>query len=217
MHAVLWSDYICPWAYLGRDRTALLRSLGVEVTVLPFELHPEIPPEGTPVRPGGRLSRVFDLIGAECEELGIPFNAPTRSPNSRFALETAEVVRLHAPDAFPTLDAALARAHWVDGLDLGDRDLVSRLVADAGAPLDEVRELVADGVGTAAVGASMREARERGVVATPAWWVDDALLIPGAQPRATIERWVTKLASRSAPPAPADRPRRPDEGTTVDR
>ena len=28
-----------------------------------------------------------------------------------------------------------------------------------------------------------------GVMATPAWWVADSLLIPGAQPRATIERW----------------------------
>ena len=39
MRAVVWSDYICPWCYLGQDRTALLESLGVEVTVLPFEEH----------------------------------------------------------------------------------------------------------------------------------------------------------------------------------
>jgi predicted DsbA family dithiol-disulfide isomerase len=33
--AKVWSDYICPWCYLGRDRTALIESLGVVVTVLP--------------------------------------------------------------------------------------------------------------------------------------------------------------------------------------
>jgi predicted DsbA family dithiol-disulfide isomerase len=198
VHALLWSDYICPWAYLGRDRSALMRSLGVAITTLPFELHPEIPPEGVPVRPGSRLARVFDVIGAECEALGIPFVAPTRSPNSRHVLETAEVVRLHHPDAFAALDASLVRAHWVDGLDLSDRDLVDELVLTAGAPSREVRELVADGVGTAAVAASMRQARDHGVAATPAWWVNDALLIPGAQPRETIERWVTRLVQRSA-------------------
>jgi predicted DsbA family dithiol-disulfide isomerase len=198
VHARLWSDYICPWAYLGRDRSALLRDLGLEITTLPFELHPEIPREGTAVRPGSRLSRVFDSIGAECDALGIPFRPPRRTPNSRHVLETAEVVRLHAPAAFDALDAALARAHWVDGLDLGDRDLIDALVAEASAPPDLVHDLVADGAGTTAVDASMQEARDRGVAATPAWWVNDALLIPGAQPRETIERWVTRLQSRSA-------------------
>src|SRR3954469_21890874 len=46
MHATVWSDYICPWAYLGRDRTNLLRALGVTVMPQPYELHPELPPEG---------------------------------------------------------------------------------------------------------------------------------------------------------------------------
>ncbi len=196
MHALLWSDYVCPWAYLGRDRTAIMRGLGVEITQLPYELHPEIPPEGVAVRPGSRLDRVFAMIGAECEQDGIEFRAPTRSPNTRHVLEITEVVRLHAPDAFASLDTSIARARWVDGLDIGDRDLIADLVAASGAPVDQVTDLVADGAGTAALAASMHEARERGVTATPAWWLGDALLVPGAQPRETITRWVTRLIER---------------------
>lgn len=197
MQAVLWNDYLCPWAYLGRDRTRLMRELGVEITQLPFELHPEVPPEGTEIRAGGRLSRVLDVIEAECRELGIPFNRPVRTPNTRHVLETTEVVRLHAPTAFTALDEALARAHWVDGLDLRDRDLVRDLVTAAGADAALIHDLVSDGVGTTALRASMNQAREVGVTATPAWWVDDALLIPGAQPRDTVERWVRRLIERS--------------------
>jgi predicted DsbA family dithiol-disulfide isomerase len=200
VEATAWSDYLCPWAYLGRDRTRLMRDLGVAVTVQAYELHPEIPPEGVAVRPGGRLDRVFATIGTECDELGIDFVAPRRSPNTRHVLEVAEVVRLHVPGAFGALDESLARAHWVEGADLGDRDLVAGLVARAGAPADEVADLVADGVGTAALEASMAEARSVGVMATPAWWVAESLLIPGAQPRETIERWITKmLAARERP------------------
>jgi predicted DsbA family dithiol-disulfide isomerase len=198
MDATAWSDYVCPWAYLGRDRTALMRRLGVSVTVLPYELHPEIPPEGVAVRPGGRLDRVFGVIAAECEQLGIDFRAPTRSPNTHHVLEVAEVVRLHAPDAFAAFDESLSRAHWVDGADLGDRDLVRDLLARSGAPVDDVVDLVADGAGTAALAASMAQARSVGVMATPAWWVDEALLIPGAQPRDTIERWITKMLAARA-------------------
>lgn len=193
MDAIGWSDYVCPWAYLGRDRTALMRELGVDVTVQAYELHPEIPPEGVAVRSGGRLARVFDHIAAECAELGIGFRAPERSPNTRHVLETAEVLRLHLPEAFGAFDDAAARAHWVEGRDLGDRSVVLDLVAASGAPADEVAELVADGVGTAALASSMAQARSVGVMATPAWWVADSLLIPGAQPRETIERWITKM------------------------
>jgi len=31
------------------------------------------------------------------------------------------------------------------------------------------------------------------VTGTPAWWVDDRLLIPGVQERDTLERWVGRL------------------------
>ena len=198
MQAVLWSDYLCPWAYLGRDRTRVMRDLGVRVIPKPFELHPHLPIEGVAVRPDSRLAGVFEVIGAECAELGIPFVAPARTPNTRHVLETAEVVRLHWPDAFDALDDSLARAHWVEGLDLWDRDLVDELTTRAGAPTAEVRDMVADGVGTAAVRESMTEARALGVTATPAWWVNDALLIPGAQPRETITRWITRLQARAA-------------------
>lgn len=198
MHALAWNDYLCPWAYLGRDRTRLMRDLGVEITQLPYELHPEVPPEGIEIRAGGRLSGVLDIIEAECDDLHLPFARPGRTPNTRHVLETSETVRRHFPEAFAALDESLARAHWVEGLDLGDRQLVAELVRAAGADAVEVGELVSDGVGTTALRESMNRAREVGVTATPAWWVDQALLIPGAQPRETVERWVRRLIAHSA-------------------
>ena len=143
-----------------------------------------------------RLDRVLDMIGAECAELGMPFTKPTRTPNSRRALETAEVVRIHAPDAFDALDDALFRTHWVDAGDLGDRATLDTLVTSAGADAAGIADLVAEGVGAQVLAEAMADAREHGVTATPAWLVDDVLLIPGAQPREAIERWVTKLAAR---------------------
>src|SRR3954462_6530778 len=128
MHATVWSDYICSWAYLGRDRTDLLRSLGVTVTAQPYELHPDLPPGGRSVRPDGRVASVHQQIAAMCAEVGLPFRMPEHVPNSRRALETAEVVRQHEPGAFQTLDAALFAAHFVEGHDIGDPDVLDRLV-----------------------------------------------------------------------------------------
>lgn len=196
MDAVVWSDYLCPWCWLGRDRSAVIEAMGVSVTHLPYDLHPEIPPEGRPVRPGGRLDAVFGHIAAECERAGIEFRAPTRTPNTRRALETAELVRLTAPGSFAAVDDAFFRAHWVDGLDLGDPDLIDELVAAAGVPVDDVTGRRADGDGRRALEQSMARAREHGVSATPAWLVDGVFLIPGVQPVETVQRWVGRLQER---------------------
>jgi predicted DsbA family dithiol-disulfide isomerase len=193
MHAVLWRDFLCPWCYLGRDRTVLLEGLGVTVDVRSYELHPEIPAEGRAVRPDGRFAAVLDHIAAECEAAGLPFRRPSRIPNTRRVLEIAEAVRVSAPDAFAAVDAAFYDAQWVHDLDLGDPAVIDGILREAGVDPG----LVADGDGTAALAASMADAREHDVTGTPAWWVDDRLLIPGVQDRDTMERWVTRLAARS--------------------
>src|SRR3954452_9045922 len=147
MQVKVWSDYICPWCYLGRDRTALLRSLDVEVTQLPFELHPDLAPSARPVKATGRLAAVYASIEQECDALSMPFRAPTHVPNSRRALETAELVRLRWPEAFTAVDDALFEAHFVRGLDIGDSDVLRTLVKDAGAPATEVSAALAAGDG----------------------------------------------------------------------
>ncbi|HYF47554.1 MAG TPA: DsbA family protein [Acidimicrobiales bacterium] len=204
MQALLWRDYLCPWCYLGRDRTALMVELGVEVTSLAYELHPEIPREGRPVRPDGRFAAVLERIGAECEVVGLPFRPPSRIANTRRALEVSEVVRTLAPEAFPAVDASFYDAQWVDERDLGDPAVVDALLADAGVDPAPVHAALDAGDGRRAVEASMAEAREHDVTGTPAWWVGDRLLIPGVQDRSTVERWVGRLGARSAA-APEDR------------
>jgi len=199
MQSLVWSDYICPWAYLARDRTALLRSLGVDVVPMPYELHPEIPPEGRSHRPDGRLAQVYAGIAEECATVGLPFRAPARTPNSRRALSTAEVVRRLAPAQFPAIDDALFRAHFVEGRDLGDGAVLDEIVASGGLSPDEVRAAVDGGEGQAAVTASMVRAHANGVAATPAWLFGpdgEGLVLPGVQPRELYERIVTRLRAR---------------------
>jgi len=196
MNAVLWSDYLCPWCYVARDRTALLGELGVEVTVLPYELHPEIPADGRSIRATGRLAPVFERVEAMCAEVGLAFRRPERMPNTRRALQTAEVVRQRWADSFSSLHEALFEAHWLRGEPIDDPDVLDRLVADAGAPVVEVRAAVEDGTAELALEEAMAIAHDHGVMSTPAWWVDNRLLIPGAQPRETIRRWVTRLQER---------------------
>ena len=195
MEAVLWRDFLCPWCYLGRDRTALIESLGVRVTARSYELHPELAPEGRAVRPGGRFAAVLARIADECAAVDLPFRVPTRVANTRRALEVAELVRALDPAAARGVDDDLSDAQWVHDLDLGDPAVVDGIVAGREVDLDAVHAALDAGEGARLVDRARAEALDHGVTGAPSWWVDGRLLIPGVQERDTVRRWVERLAA----------------------
>jgi predicted DsbA family dithiol-disulfide isomerase len=143
------------------------------------------------------MARVHLAIGREREEAGMPFRPPTHVPNSRRALETAEVVRALDPVAFLALDAALFATHFVAGEDIGDPDVLDQLVSGSGARSGEVRTLVDNGAGREALVASMSTAHEHGIAATPAWLFPGDFVLPGVQPRELFERVVARLRAQA--------------------
>ena len=62
MRVAIWSDVVCPFCNVARERASWLRQAGVEVEWLPFDLHPEYPDEG--------IDRA--ALMAALEEDGIP-------------------------------------------------------------------------------------------------------------------------------------------------
>jgi predicted DsbA family dithiol-disulfide isomerase len=142
------------------------------------------------------VARVHAQIAEMCEEAGMPFRPPAHVPNSRRALETAEVVRARDPDAFAGLDAALFAAHFVEGADIGDPDVLDHLVAAVGLPPGDVRTLVDRGDGREPGATWWARAHDHGIAATPAWLFGEDLVLPGAQPRELFERIVTRLRAR---------------------
>jgi len=196
MDVVCWSDYLCPWCYVGQHREGLLRDRGLSVTVLPFELHPEIGAQGRRVRPDGRLRTTFERIEEECDRLGMAFRRPTRMPNTRRALETAEWTRTHHPDAFDALHASLFAAQFVTGDPIDDPEVIDRLVSDGGAPATAVRAAVDGGQAGAAVDEAMARARRAGVSSTPSWLLGHDFVVPGVPDPTTLLRWVDRLMSR---------------------
>lgn len=199
MEARCWSDYLCPWCYVGQDRDRLLTELGVTVVHLPYELHPEIPPEGRTVRPDGRLAPTLDRVAEACAEVGLAFRRPTRMPNTRAALATAEWLRRHDPAAFAEVHRELFAAHFVRGEPIDDPAVIGAIVAGAGGDAAEVRRAVDDGRAGRYVDESMAAARGHGIASTPTWLVGE-LQIPGAVDPATVTRWVQRL-TRPVPPS----------------
>jgi predicted DsbA family dithiol-disulfide isomerase len=165
--------------------------LGVSVTALPFELHPEIPLEGRSVNPA-RYGRFVEMAA----EIGLPFDAPERVVNTRRALSVAEAVRAFSPDSFDPLDRSLFSAYWAEQQDIGSWDVLSALVSAAGADPEAVRSAVEDGRLDPVLRAYKQAAIEAEVTGTPAWLIDGRALIPGYQDPDLYRRIVQRLVDR---------------------
>ena len=180
-----WYDFLCPFCYVGRQRNTILEDRGFDVIDLPFQAHPEIPPEGRAVGP--RSGAMVALIEDEARLAGLPINWPQRLPNTRLALAVAEWTRRHEPSSFPALEEPLFAAHFVLGEDLGDRRIVERHAADAGVDVSRLRAALGDGSARVLVDQSEGVAKGMGVSGTPAWLVSGRLNL-GLQPREQFER-----------------------------
>jgi len=187
----------------------VLRSYGVRVVVLPFELHPEIPVGGYE---RSRSASRWAVIAAECEDAGLPFDPQPRSPNTRRILEVSEWVRrvcgLAVHERF---ERSVFEAHFAGRLPIDDAGVQAELLAALGVSADEAFAAVDGGEPSRWVDESMALAREVGVGGTPAWLLGGGtasgdlaggeggggFLIPGVHPRPFYERLALRLSSRT--------------------
>ena len=174
MRLEVWSDYACPFAFLGYLRLRAARPDGAGIEWRPFELHPEIPFAGVP-RPRGGGRGLRELVEAE----GVTLRASARVWNSRPALQAAEIAR--AEGRFDALHARLFAAAWAEGLDLGRPEVLREIVAEVGLDAPAVIDAVRAGVGVAAIVASIEDAFALGINGTPSYRIDGAVW-RGVQP-----------------------------------
>lgn len=164
------------------------------VTWLPFDLHPEYPPEG---RPRSDLRRrygegVDDHMRAVFKRNGLVFNPPEVTPNSRTALRVTELARDHGVHG--ALHDRLMDATWRDGESVGDHDVLRAHAAAVGLPSDDVERVLAGDDYAERVAASTAQAVSIGINGIPGFVLDDRLLVLGAQPREAFEQAFAQLA-----------------------
>ena len=161
---------------------------GATVTWLPFDLHPEYPPEGIARadlrrRYGGRVD---DHLRALFEQHGLAFAPSDRIPNSRAALRLTELARDHG--LHDALHDRLMDAVWERGEDIGDHDVLRTHTDGAGLARDDVDRVLASDEYAERVAVSTAQASSLGINGIPAFLIDDRFLVLGAQPREVFER-----------------------------
>jgi len=193
-------DLVCPWCYLGVRR--LIRTLRrrpdilFELTWRPFLLNPDMPRVGMS-RPdyvvrkfGGedRARRLYATITevGRAERLHFRFDRIRRTPSS---VDAHRLVRYAAK--FGQADEiveALFAAHFTDGYDLGDHDVLAAVAATYGMNPTTVRQFLASEQGTEAVHVDNLRAHRLGINGVPCFVLDGNHAIAGAQEPEVIER-----------------------------
>ncbi|MDX6397619.1 MAG: hypothetical protein QOJ43_1027 [Gaiellaceae bacterium] len=170
------------------------RQLGARVSWLPFDLHPEYPPEGLPreqllARYGpGMTERVREFFAAR----GLDYNPhPDVVPNSMRAQQLTELARdlgRHTPTHDRIMDA-----YWSEAQDIGDLDVLRQLAAEVELPAEDVEQVLTTDRYRDRIVESTRQAAAVGASAVPAFVLDRKLLVLGAQPNEAFEHAFAQL------------------------
>jgi predicted DsbA family dithiol-disulfide isomerase len=179
-----WFDFICPFCYVGQQRNQILSRHGLEIVHLPFQIHPDIPPEG--IEAGPRNGPMYRALEREAARAGLPLNWPPRLPNTRTALSAAEWVRRQRPDASEEFNRALFAARFELNEDLGDTEVVMRHAGAAGIDTEVLRAALADGGARAVLTEAESVGARFGVRATPTWLIAGEM-VSGLQTESEFE------------------------------
>jgi len=188
------SDPICPWCYIGKanlDRA--LEAAGdnpFEVEWHPFQLNPDMPEGGMDRREylelkfGGRdkAIEVYARVeeAAKAAGLDIDFAGIKRTPNT---LNAHRLIHWAGVEGRQTpVVAALFRAYFKEGRDIGDIEVLADIADAAGLDAAMVRQLLQGDSDAEDIRSRDAWAREKGVTGVPTFVVGQQHAVPGAQP-----------------------------------
>jgi len=198
----VYSDYVCPFCYLGRQSLSTYQSQRdepLDIDWRPFDLRAQKRgPDGEiddSVDDGKdeayfeqareNVRRLQEEYGAD--EMLDPVDAP--EVDSFDAQVAARYVDREHPEQWLAFDEAIFEALWVEGRDIGDRDVLADLAADAGLDGETIRVAVTDDSNREGLREAFAEAHARAITGVPTF-VYDGRAARGSVPPAHLQRLV---------------------------
>jgi predicted DsbA family dithiol-disulfide isomerase len=189
------SDVVCPWCIIGfKQLERALAEMADEVEVdlhwHPFELNPQMPPEGQNVREhvaqkygttAAQSSAVRARLIQVAESLGVEFryNEGMRIHNTFRAHQLLHWAGTQGKQT--ELELALFESYFSREENVDDVDVLVAAAGRAGLDEEQARAVVADGRHADTVREEQRFWLSKGIHAVPSFILDQRYLIPGAQ------------------------------------
>ena len=199
----IYSDVMCPWCIIGYNQlqkglATLQGEIEAEVRWLPFELNPDMPPEGEESvahiarkygrtleqaaagreqmrAAGARAGYNFTYAGAAPEPPGMLWNTFAAHKLLKWALIE------HGSDLQNRLKLALFDAHFQQRRNLSDPQVLVDVAVSLGLDAEGARAALGDEVLSQIVRQEEAQAWDMNISGVPAMLVQGKYLIPGAQ------------------------------------
>ena len=205
------SDVVCPWCIIGLGglETALTRladEVAADIHFQPFELNPDMPPEGEDL--GEHVAKKYgstpqqsaisrQMIRDRAAEVGftIAKNDHSRIYNTFDAHRLLHWAGLEGHQA--ALKHALFEAYFTRSENLTDPDVLVGAASAAGLDAAAARSVLETGAYEAEVRAAEHQWRMAGITAVPSIIINDQYLISGGQPADVFERVLREIAAKN--------------------
>jgi predicted DsbA family dithiol-disulfide isomerase len=202
------SDVSCPWCIIGlKSLEKAVANLGGEVEAdihfQPFELNPQMPPEGQDINEHlaekygaspDQSERNREAIRRRGEDVGFKFSMDKRGRiyntfDAHRLLHWAEIEGRQL-----ALKEALFKAYFTDGENPGDHGVLVRLANEVGLDAARAKEILSSNEYADAVRERERFYQGHGINAVPAVIINDRHLIQGGQPAEVFEKALREIA-----------------------
>ena len=207
------SDVVCPWCYLGKKRLeqaieAVKDDLAVAVTFRPYQLNPDMPPEGVDHKThlaeklGGTdaVNRAHEMLAGLGLEDGIDFDfsAVKISPNTLDAHRLLRWAMIEGQEVQSRVAQALFKAYFEEGRNVGDRDVLLDVAESAGMDRAVLAALFSAGADVDSVKEEIGMARDMGVTGVPCFIIDNKYAVMGAQSVDVLTNAFREIAAMKA-------------------
>jgi predicted DsbA family dithiol-disulfide isomerase len=212
MHSVrvdIVSDVMCPWCYIGKKRLELANNLleGIELDVhwLPFQLDSTLPKSGKPRE--DYLSEKFggkeraQTAYSQIEETGAALDIPFAFDLIEYSSNTLDAHRLihwaEQEDRQNEMAERLFQAYFLEGLNIGDDDVLATLSGEIGMDDDEILDKLHTDLAKDIVKQQIAEAQKIGVTGVPCFILGQKYAVMGAQEPETLAEAITRTATEA--------------------
>jgi len=229
MRIDIWSDVVCPWCWIGKHRfRRALELMGdkapqVEVHWHPFLLDPEADATPVPLRQAyaakfGGAERAGQML-AQTQDTARAEGLPMDFERGQVRITTLPAHRLlwlaGREGVQDAVGEALFRAHFAEGRNLADPQVLAEAAAAGGIPAGRVQAMLASDEGLAEVRAGLGQAQALGIQSVPTFVIDGRYAVQGAQPPEVFAQVLEKVAAKQAPAAGDDEPACGPDGCSV--
>jgi predicted DsbA family dithiol-disulfide isomerase len=198
----VYSDYTCPWCYIGWSRLERLRrqlpdDVELDVRWEPFEIHPEVPDEGMPVEDlpysDEQWRTMQEHLRQQAAQEDLEIGNRPKVSNTHRALAAGTWVQEEEPRRFPEFHRGLFEAYFARGRDLGDPEVILDVAREVGVDVEALERALASGEVEPVLEQTSRRARELGITGTPTFVFGGRYAAVGAQPPGALREVVEKV------------------------